>query len=105
MSVQGRPEAEVQDPPHPPGGLAAGADPVPTDPHHARRWLILGVILIAQVMILLDSTIINVALPSAQKDLGFSNAPASGSSPPTSWPSAASCRWAAGCQTCWAARR
>jgi EmrB/QacA subfamily drug resistance transporter len=56
------------------------SDPAPTaaadasaDPHYARRWLILGVILVAQVMILLDSTIINVALPSAQKDLGFSN--------------------------------
>jgi EmrB/QacA subfamily drug resistance transporter len=44
------------------------------DPHYARRWLILGVILVAQVMILLDSTVINVALPSAQKDLGFSDA-------------------------------
>ena len=57
------------------------SDPVPTaaadapaDPHYARRWLVLGVILVAQVMILLDATIINVALPSAQKDLGFSNA-------------------------------
>src|SRR6202789_1297332 len=45
------------------------------DPHYARRWLILGVILVAQVMILLDSTVINVALPSAQRDLGFSDAP------------------------------
>lgn len=44
------------------------------DPHHARRWLALGVILIAQVMILLDATIVNVALPSAQADLGFSGA-------------------------------
>ena len=34
----------------------------------------LGVILIAQVMILLDATVVNVALPSAQADLGFSNA-------------------------------
>jgi EmrB/QacA subfamily drug resistance transporter len=49
-----------------------GAD-VSDDPHYARRWLILAVILVAQVMILLDATIINVALPSAQKDLGFSN--------------------------------
>ncbi len=34
----------------------------------------LGVILIAQIMILLDATIVNVALPSAQADLGFSDA-------------------------------
>lgn len=46
----------------------------PEDPHHARRWLILAVILVAQVMILLDTTIVNVALPSAQADLGFSDA-------------------------------
>ncbi|HEY2795823.1 MAG TPA: MFS transporter [Micromonosporaceae bacterium] len=37
-----------------------------------RRWLILGVIALAQLMIVLDATIMNIALPSAQKDLGFS---------------------------------
>jgi EmrB/QacA subfamily drug resistance transporter len=46
----------------------------PRDPHYERRWLALGVILIAQIMILLDATVVNVALPSAQADLGFSNA-------------------------------
>ena len=43
-------------------------------PYPERRWLALGVILIAQIMILLDATVVNVALPSAQADLGFSNA-------------------------------
>jgi EmrB/QacA subfamily drug resistance transporter len=43
------------------------------DPHHARRWLILGVIAIAQLMVVLDVTIVNIALPSAQQDLGFSD--------------------------------
>lgn len=43
-------------------------------PHYERRWLALGVILIAQIMILLDATVVNVALPSAQAYLGFSNA-------------------------------
>lgn len=42
------------------------------DPHHERRWLILAVIGIAQLMVVLDITIVNVALPSAQHDLGFS---------------------------------
>ena len=41
------------------------------DPHHARRWKILGVIALAQLMVVLDVTIINIALPSAQADLGF----------------------------------
>jgi EmrB/QacA subfamily drug resistance transporter len=41
--------------------------------HHARRWLILGVIGIAQLMVVLDVTIVNIALPSAQRDLGFSD--------------------------------
>jgi EmrB/QacA subfamily drug resistance transporter len=44
-----------------------------TDPHHDRRWLILGVIGIAQLLVVLDVTIVNIALPSAQRDLGFSD--------------------------------
>src|SRR5215469_4113346 len=44
-----------------------------TDPHHARRWFILGIIGLAQLMIVLDVTIVNIALPDAQKALGFSN--------------------------------
>ncbi len=43
------------------------------DPHHARRWWILAVIGLAQLMIVLDVTIVNIALPDAQKDLAFSN--------------------------------
>jgi EmrB/QacA subfamily drug resistance transporter len=43
------------------------------DPHHERRWLILGIIGIAQLMVVLDVTIVNIALPSAQQDLGFSD--------------------------------
>src|SRR4051794_36433181 len=44
-----------------------------TNPHHERRWVILCVIAIAQLMVVLDATIVNVALPSVQKDLGFSD--------------------------------
>ena len=43
------------------------------NPHHDRRWLILALIGTAQLMVVLDVTIVNIALPSAQKDLGFSN--------------------------------
>ncbi len=43
------------------------------DHMHAKRWLILAVIAIAQVMVILDATVVNIALPSAQKSLGFSD--------------------------------
>jgi EmrB/QacA subfamily drug resistance transporter len=45
----------------------------PVDPHHERRWLILGILGIAQLMVILDATIVNIALPSAQSDLAFSD--------------------------------
>ncbi|MGI5200760.1 MFS transporter [Spirillospora sp. CA-108201] len=45
---------------------AAGPDP--------RRWLILAVIAAAQLMVVLDLTVMNLALPSAQRALGFSAA-------------------------------
>jgi EmrB/QacA subfamily drug resistance transporter len=51
------------------GSQAAGA----VDPHHARRWLILAVLGLAQLMVVLDATIVNIALPTAQHALGFSN--------------------------------
>jgi EmrB/QacA subfamily drug resistance transporter len=37
-----------------------------------RRWIGLGVVCLAQLMIVLDVTIVNVALPSIQHDLRFS---------------------------------
>jgi EmrB/QacA subfamily drug resistance transporter len=43
------------------------------DAHHARRWWILAVLGIAQLMVVLDATIVNIALPSAQADLHFSD--------------------------------
>ncbi|MFC9948751.1 MFS transporter [Streptomyces pratensis] len=53
----------------------AGPPPAdrPAARHHGRRWLILAVIAMAQLMVVLDATIVNIALPSAQADLGFSN--------------------------------
>jgi EmrB/QacA subfamily drug resistance transporter len=38
-----------------------------------RRWLVLVVAAVAQLMLVLDGTIVNIALPSAQQALGFSN--------------------------------
>ncbi|MCW2523117.1 MAG: transporter [Frankiales bacterium] len=39
-----------------------------------RRWWALGVIAIAQLMVVLDGTVVTIALPSAQRDLQISNA-------------------------------
>jgi len=36
-----------------------------------RRWMALVVVCMAQLMIVLDATIVNVALPDIQRDLGF----------------------------------
>ena len=36
-----------------------------------RRWMALAVVCLAQLMIVLDTTIVNVALPSIQRDLHF----------------------------------
>ncbi|GGG01885.1 MFS transporter [Rhodococcoides trifolii] len=38
------------------------------------RWFILGVLGLAQLMVVLDATVVNIALPAAQLDLGFDNA-------------------------------
>ncbi|MFC8518710.1 MFS transporter [Streptomyces sp. NPDC057257] len=41
-----------------------------TSPHgHPRRWLILGVICLAQLTVLLDNTVLNVAIPSLTREL------------------------------------
>jgi EmrB/QacA subfamily drug resistance transporter len=42
-------------------------------PDH-KRWLALAVIAIAQLMVVLDASIVNIALPRAQADLGISDA-------------------------------
>lgn len=47
-----------------------GGSPGTTD---RRRWLVLGVVALAQLMVVLDATIVNIALPTAQADLGFGN--------------------------------
>src|SRR6202007_768602 len=39
-----------------------------------RRWFILGVIGLAQLMVVLDVTVMNIALPSAQRALNFTTA-------------------------------
>src|SRR4030088_3204287 len=43
------------------------------DGDQRRRWWILAVLGIAQLMVVLDASVVNIALPSAQKALHFSN--------------------------------
>jgi EmrB/QacA subfamily drug resistance transporter len=39
-----------------------------------NRWLVLVIVCLAQFMVILDATVVNVALPSIQRDLGFTGA-------------------------------
>ena len=43
-------------------------------PSGSRHWWILAVLSLTQLLLVLDSTVMNVALPSVQADLGFSSA-------------------------------
>ena len=39
----------------------------------ANRWLVLAIVALAQLMVVLDGTIVNIALPQAQAELGMSD--------------------------------
>lgn len=54
-------------------GRSAGDGP-PGSGAPDRRWIALVVIAVAQLMTALDATIVNIALPSAQRSLGFGDA-------------------------------
>ena len=41
--------------------------------HHVNPWLVLVLVCMAQFMVILDATIVNVALPSIQADLEMSD--------------------------------
>ena len=43
-----------------------------TDRTQTNRWLVLVIVCVAQFMVVLDATIVNVALPSIRSDLHFS---------------------------------
>ncbi len=46
---------------------------IPAADRPTHRWWVLAVIALAQLMVVLDATVVNIALPSAQRDLGFSD--------------------------------
>jgi EmrB/QacA subfamily drug resistance transporter len=49
--------------------MTANASPAPT----SNRWLVLVIACLAQFMVVLDATVVNVALPSIQRGLHFSS--------------------------------
>lgn len=56
-----------------PAATAAGLAATTTSHQGSRRWLVLATVALAQLMVVLDATIVNIALPSAQLDLAFSD--------------------------------
>jgi EmrB/QacA subfamily drug resistance transporter len=54
---------------------AARPDPIEPPPSgETNRWFVLVIVCLAQFMVILDATVVNVALPSIQRDLNFSEA-------------------------------
>ncbi|CCH86695.1 Drug resistance protein [Modestobacter italicus] len=58
----------------PPGTTSSGTTPALDTAPDPRRWLALAVIAVAQLMIVLDVSVVNIALPDAGNDLGISAA-------------------------------
>src|SRR3954469_3177461 len=52
--------------------MTATTEQTPAATTERNRWLALYVLCAGMLMIVLDATIVNVALPSIQEDLGFS---------------------------------
>lgn len=51
----------------------AGQNPAVDHSAHPHRWMLLAVLALAQLMVVLDGTIVNIALPDAQLELGMSD--------------------------------
>ena len=52
--------------------VASASTPIAPSASDRRRWVTLAIVCMAQLMIVLDVTIVNVALPAIQQDLHFS---------------------------------
>ncbi|HEY3506321.1 MAG TPA: MFS transporter [Actinocatenispora sp.] len=52
-------------------GVMTGATARPVGSRHGRAWIVLALACACQFMVILDSAIVNVALPSIRTDLGF----------------------------------
>jgi len=58
---------------HVDGGTLPPIPAVSENPNHQRRWLVLCIVAFAQLMVVLDGTIVSIALPAAQEELGISD--------------------------------
>jgi len=56
-----------------PPGAPASVGPLTHDHHHSRRWLVLGVLCLSLVIIVIDETALNVALPTLVRELDATN--------------------------------
>ncbi|MFG2228135.1 MFS transporter [Streptomyces sp. NPDC048644] len=54
--------------------VATAATPLGSPDRSATRWLVLGVICLAQLTVVLDNTVLNVAIPSLTEELGATTA-------------------------------
>ena len=61
--------SDATTPAAPPAGPPAG--PFGAD-GHPRRWAILGVLVVSLLIVVLDNTVLNIALPTIQRDLDAS---------------------------------
>src|SRR6476469_10051057 len=55
-------------------GLTSAASIAREPSREPNRWAVLSLLSVAQLMVVLDATIVTIAIPSAQKALHFSNA-------------------------------
>jgi EmrB/QacA subfamily drug resistance transporter len=60
--------------PEPSSAASSNGSPADAEAVDPKRWWALGVIAIAQLMVVLDATVVNIALPSAQRALDISTA-------------------------------
>lgn len=54
-------------------GMSTAQDASPEHVRHDNRWLVLAIVCLGQLMVILDATIVNVALPAIQTDLRLSD--------------------------------
>lgn len=52
--------------------MSSPAGAAPASSRHDNRWLVLAIVCFGQLMVVLDATIVNVALPAVQSDLNLS---------------------------------